>query len=76
MLLHLDLQHQTARETDDFRATSGPPLIATEERTSWDVSNVPSPEVSLIYRSLRRRVLPRQGIRPYEQKASAVLVIV
>src|SRR5713101_6900321 len=38
----------------DVRATSGPPLIATEERTSWDVSNVPSPEVSLIYRSLRR----------------------
>jgi hypothetical protein len=35
-----------------------------------------SPEVSLIYRSLRRRILPQKASRLYEQKASVVLVIV
>jgi hypothetical protein len=60
----------------DVRATSGLCLIATEERTSWDVSNVPSPEVSWFIDHFVGAFFLDKASRLYEQKASAVLVII
>ena len=44
----------------DVRATSASPLIATEERTSRNVSNVPTAEVTVAAYSIKLLV-PRNG---------------